>query len=216
MRVINLGETPSLLGQYLAEMRDAQLQRDAMRFRMNAVRMGEIMAYEISKTLGFEARDIDTPLGSARVSTLADQPVVGSVLRAGLPMHQGFLNFFDRADSAFVSAFRQSDPGPKIEVAYAASPELSGRDVLLVDPMLATGASLFHVHQALVDHGTPRSLHIAVIIASKKGVDTLAKYFENQVAATLWVAAVDPALNAHDYIVPGLGDAGDLAFGKRL
>ena len=217
MRVIKLGETPSLLRQYAAEMRDKQVQQDAMRFRMNAVRMGEIMAYEVSKTLPFVEKRIDTPLGSARVSTLADRPVIGSVLRAGLPMHQGFLNFFDRADSAFVSAFRKSNRSRKIEVdlAYAASPDLSGRDVLLVDPMLATGQSLLHVHGVLAAHGTPRSLHIAVIIASEKGVDTLAKYFKNDAEVTLWAVAVDPELNADNYIVPGLGDAGDLAFGNR-
>lgn len=217
MKMIRLDGRPSLLQQYLTEMRDAGLQQDALRFRTNAARCGEIMAYEISKTLPFEEVEIHTPLGDTRAQRLQSQPLICPVLRAGLAMHQGVLNFFDRAESAFIAAFRKADAERNIEVdvEYCTSPPLDGRDVLLLDPMLATGSSLLKAYEVLCRKGRPRALHIAVIIASEKGVETLQRYFEGQDRVTLWAAAIDPVLNKDYYIVPGLGDAGDLAFGER-
>ena len=218
MEIINLGETPSVLNQFIAELRDVHIQHDSLRFRRNIERIGEVMAYEISKRLRHEVKAIQTPLGIAPMS-LPDEPlVIGTIFRAGLPFHQGFLNIFDRANSAFVSAFRQyTDPEHQhfdIHIEYIASPRLEGTTLLLVDPMLATGSSMELAYQALLTKGQPDHIHAVAIIASQQAVD----YMEQLMPAertTLWVAAIDPELNENAYIVPGLGDAGNLAFGDK-
>ena len=195
-----------------------RIQQDSLRFRRNIERIGEVMAYEISKRLRHEVKAIQTPLGIAPMSLPDERLVIGTILRAGLPFHQGFLNIFDRAGSAFVSAFRQyTDPEHQhfdIHIEYIASPRLEGKTLLLVDPMLATGSSMELAYQALLTKGQPDHIHAVAIIASQQAVD----YMEQLMPAertTLWVAAIDPELNENAYIVPGLGDAGDLAFGDK-
>ena len=218
MEIINLGKTPSVLNQFIAELRDVRIQQDSLRFRRNIERIGEVMAYEISKRLRHEVKAIQTPLGIAPMSLPDERLVIGTILRAGLPFHQGFLNIFDRAGSAFVSAFRQyTDPEHQhfdIHIEYIASPRLEGKTLLLVDPMLATGSSMELAYQALLTKGQPDHIHAVAIIASQQAVD----YMEQLMPAertTLWVAAIDPELNENAYIVPGLGDAGNLAFGDK-
>ena len=218
MEIINLGETPSVLNQFIAELRDVHIQHDSLRFRRNIERIGEVMAYEISKRLRHEVKAIQTPLGIAPMSLPDERLVIGTIFRAGLPFHQGFLNIFDRAISAFVSAFRQyTDPEHQhfdIHIEYIASPRLEGTTLLLVDPMLATGSSMELAYQALLTKGQPDHIHVVAIIASQQAVD----YVEQLMPAertTLWVGAIGPELNEHAYIVPGLGDAGDLAFGEK-
>ena len=218
MEIINLGKTPSVLNQFIAELRDVRIQQDSLRFRRNIERIGEVMAYEISKRLSHDVKAIQTPLGIAPMSLPDERLVIGTILRAGLPFHQGFLNIFDRAGSAFVSAFRQyTDPEHQhfdIHIEYIASPRLEGKTLLLVDPMLATGSSMELAYQALLTKGQPDHIHAVAIIASQQAVD----YMEQLMPAertTLWVAAIDPELNENAYIVPGLGDAGDLTFGNK-
>ena len=218
MEIINLGETPPVLNQFIAELRDMHMQHDSLRFRRNIERIGEVMAYEISKRLRHEVKAIQTPLGIAPMSLPDERLVIGTIFRAGLPFHQGFLNIFDRAGSAFVSAFRQyTDPEHQhfdIHIEYIASPRLEGKTLLLVDPMLATGSSMELAYQALLTKGQPDHIHAVAIIASQQAVD----YMEQLMPAertTLWVAAIDPELNENAYIVPGLGDAGNLAFGDK-
>ena len=219
MKVINLSETDTILNQFVAELRDVRIQGDRMRFRRNIERIGELMAYEMSRTLCYSAKNIETPLGTARVRTPDDELVVATVFRAGLPLHQGFLNVFDRAGNAFVSAYRfykdEAHREVDVHVEYIATPDLSRKTVLLVDPMLATGESLEMAWKAFLTKGTPRRLLIACVIASRQGVEHLRRLFP-QDDVTLWCAAVDPELNEHKYIVPGLGDAGDLAYGEKL
>ena len=218
MEIINLGKTPSVLNQFIAELRDVRIQQDSLRFRRNIERIGEVMAYEISKRLSHDVKAIQTPLGIAPMSLPDERLVIGTILRAGLPFHQGFLNIFDQAGSAFVSAFRQyTDPEHQhfdIHIKYIASPRLEGKTLLLVDPMLATGSSMELAYQALLTKGQPDHIHAVAIIASQQAVD----YMEQLMPAertTLWVAAIDPELNENAYIVPGLGDAGNLAFGDK-
>ena len=218
MEIINLGEEQSLLNQFVAELRDVNIQQDSWRFRRNIERIGEVMAYEISKRLHYKLKAIETPLGTAQMA-LPDEPlVIGTIFRAGLPFHQGFLNCFDRAGNAFVSAFRQyTDEEHKhfdIHIEYIASPRLEGKTLLLVDPMLATGGSMELAYKALLTKGQPERIHLAAIIASQQAVDYVASVMPSE-RTTLWVAAIDPSLNKHAYIVPGLGDAGDLAFGEK-
>lgn len=219
MKVINLSETDTILNQFVAELRDVRIQGDRMRFRRNIERIGELMAYEMSRTLCYSAKRVETPLGTARVRTPDDELVVATVFRAGLPLHQGFLNVFDRAGNAFVSAYRyykdEAHREVDVHVEYIATPDLSRKTVLLVDPMLATGESLEMAWKAFLTKGTPRRLLIACVIASEQGVEHLRRLFP-QDDVTLWCAAVDPELNEHKYIVPGLGDAGDLAYGEKL
>ena len=218
MEIINLGKTPSVLNQFIAELRDVRIQQDSLRFRRNIERIGEVMAYEISKRLRHEVKAIQTPLGIAPMSLPDERLVIGTIFRAGLPFHQGFLNIFDRANSAFVCAFRQyTDTKHQhfdIHIEYIASPRLEGKTLLLVDPMLATGSSMELAYQALLTKGQPDHIHAVAIIASQQAVD----YMEQLMPAertTLWVAAIDPELNENAYIVPGLGDAGNLAFGDK-
>lgn len=220
MQVINLSQQPSLLNQYMKEIRSASIQTDSMRFRRNIERIGEVMAVHISRTLSYEDEAVQTPLGTATVPTLRDSVVLGTILRAGLPFHQGFLNMFDNAENAFISAYRRAVVGRKgqeqLEIVseYLAAPSLEGKTLLLVDPMLATGMSMEVAYKALLSHGTPKQVHLACVIGTQQAID----YLENNMPSdiTLWCAAIDPVLNEHKYIVPGLGDAGDLCFGQKL
>lgn len=219
MKVINFAETHSILNQYVAELRDVHIQTDRMRFRRNIERIGELMAYEMSKELTYSVKQVQTPLGTAEAYTPDDDLVIATVFRAGLPLHQGFLNVFDRAGNAFVSAYRYYKDAEHhqvdVHVEYIATPSLAQKTILLVDPMLATGESLELAWRAFLTKGSPRRLLIACVIASRQGVEHLQQLFP-QDDVTLWCAAIDPELNAHKYIVPGLGDAGDLAYGEKL
>lgn len=214
--VINLGEQNSIFNQYMAELRDRDIQKDSMRFRRNMERLGEIFAYEISKQLTFSTTDVQTPLGVAQVPQLASQPVIASVLRAGLPIHQGFLNVFDKAENAFISAYRkyEKDGSFHINFEHISGPSTDGKTVILADPMLASGSSMVLAYQALLKKGTPVHTHIVAVIASREGLD----YLQRNVAGrpvTIWLGALDDELTARSYIVPGLGDAGDLCFGEK-
>ncbi|MBR1480525.1 MAG: uracil phosphoribosyltransferase [Paludibacteraceae bacterium] len=216
MKTINLSEHDSLLNQYLKEIRSSEIQQDRLRFRRNIERIGEVMALEISRKLHYEEEPVTTPLGVAPVRTIQDRVVLGTIMRAGLPFHQGFLNYFDGAENAFVSAFRQYGRNGQMEIVseYLAAPSLEGKTLILVDPMLATGMSMEVAYQALLSHGTPSAVHLACVIGTQQAVRYLKKEMPAQV--TLWCAAIDPVLNEHKYIVPGLGDAGDLCFGTKL
>lgn len=219
MKVIDFAETNSVINQYVAEIRDVDIQKERLRFRRNIERIGELMAYEMSKELTYSVKQVQTPLGVAQVSTPDDELVVATVFRAGLPLHQGFLNVFDRAGNAFVSAYRYYKDKEcrelDVHIEYIASPDLTGKTLLLVDPMLATGESMELAWKAFLSKGTPKRLLIASVIASRQGVEHLQQVFPNDDVA-LWCAAIDPELNERSYIVPGLGDAGDLAYGEKL
>lgn len=211
-------ENDTLLNKFIAQMRDVGVQGDSMRFRRNLERTGEVMAYEISKTLHYSMRTVETPLGEAEVALPDDQIVIATILRAGLPFHQGFLNYFDDAQNAFVSAYRKysKDGSFRIHVEYISTCELSGKTLLLVDPMLATGTSLALTYNALCEKGgTPAHTHVASVIASEQGVDYAMKHMPRE-TTSIWVAAVDEELTSRSYIVPGIGDAGDLAYGEKL
>ena len=216
MNIINLSDHNSLLGNYLKEIRSVEIQKDAMRFRRNMERFGEIMAYEISKSLRFKSENVNTSLGVATVHVVDEQVVVATILRAGLPFHSGFLSYFDGAENAFVSAYRKYKDALKFDVniEYIASPDLNGKTLIIADPMLATGGSMELSLHALLTKGQPEHVHIACVIASQAAVDYVAKHFPEN--TTLWVAAIDAELNEHAYIVPGLGDAGDLAYGEKM
>ena len=212
-----LNKQNSILNKFLAQIRDKQIQQDSMRFRRNIERIGEIMAYEISKTLDYKPQMVETPLGEAQVEMIEDKVVLATVLRAGLPLHHGFLNYFDDAQNAFVSAYRHHSKSNefKIVVEYISSCDLEGKTLILVDPMLATGASLVKTYEALCERcGRPARTIVASGIASEQGVD----YAVNNMpkSTSLWVGAVDSELTSKCYIVPGIGDAGDLCFGKKL
>ena len=211
-------ENDTLLNKFIAQMRDVGVQGDSMRFRRNLERAGEVMAYEISKTLHYSVRTVETPLGEAEVALPDDRIVIATILRAGLPFHQGFLNYFDDAQNAFVSAYRKysKDGSFRIKVEYISTCELSGKTLLLVDPMLATGTSLALTYNALCEKGgTPAHTHVASVIASEQGVDYAMKHMPRE-TTSIWVAAVDEELTSRSYIVPGIGDAGDLAYGEKL
>lgn len=216
MKVKNLTEEHSLLNTFISELRDIEIQKDALRFRRNLERIGEVMAFEISKMLHFEVKTIKTPLGTIDSTLLKNNLVVATILRAGLPMHQGFLNYFDGAENAFVSAYRKYTDKEHfdIHVEYISSPELNGKTLILVDPMLATGSSFDLAYQALLSKGEPTKTIMVCAIASKEGVENL-QYNPALKHVDLWCAAIDPELNSKSYIVPGLGDAGDLAFGIK-
>ncbi len=212
-----LGNSSSLLNQYIAELRDSDIQRDSLRFRRNMERLGEIFAYEISKTLEWEKKDVVTGLGIASCEVLKRQPVIATILRAGLPMHQGLLNAFDRAENSFISAYRKhrKDGRFDIQVEYVSSPSLNDKVLIISDPMLATGASMILGYKELIRKGRPIHTHIVSILASNQGVDYVRKHMPTD-DYTMWLGAVDDELTAKAYIVPGLGDAGDLAFGSKL
>jgi len=217
MEIIDLSAQNSILGRFVGEIRDVNIQNDRLRFRRNLERIGEIMSYEISKKFSYQPREIQTPLGIATANESPDSVVLGTILRAGLAFHQGFLSYFDSAENAFVSAFRkyrENHESFHISIEYIASPCLDNKILILTDPMLATGGSMELSYQALLTKGTPRELHIASIIASQEAIDYCSKKFAN-INATLWVAGIDPQLDEHSYIVPGLGDAGDLAYGPK-
>lgn len=216
MAVQVFNNEPSLIQHYVAELRDIAIQTDRLRFRKNIERIGQIMAYEISKKLAWKQKKIQTPLGSHVSTQLAEQPVLATILRAGLPMHHGLLEFFDKADCAFISAYRKhehNNPHFEIVVEYLASPSIENRDVLLIDPMLATGQSIESTYKILLQRGKPKSLHIVSLIASNAGIQYLLTHLPE---ATIWVADMDETLDENGYIVPGLGDAGDLCFGVKI
>ena len=212
-----LGNENSMLNQYIAEIRDVEIQKDSMRFRSNLYRIGEIFAYEISKKIEWDKKEITTQLGEAIVPVLKEYPVLATILRAGLPLHQGMLNFFDKSENAFVSAYRKhhKDGSFDIKIEYCSSPSLENRLLILSDPMLATGYSMHLTYKELIKKGKPSYTHIVAVIASSQGVEYIKKYFSSS-NISLWVGAVDDELTAQAYIVPGLGDAGDLAYGKKL
>lgn len=217
MEIKVLGHNHSILDQYLAEIRDISIQTDPLRFRDNLNRIGELFAYEISKEMSFEVNEVQTPLGIASVPKLVQQPVLATILRAGLAMHNGLLRIFDRAENCFISAYRKyTNAGEfEIEFEYMASPSLDKKVVILSDPMLASGKSMEIGYEALFSKGTPSHVHLIAIIASQEGVDYI---LENIKAdnVTLWLGAIDPEMTPKSYIVPGLGDAGDLAFGEKI
>ena len=216
MKVINLSEHNSVLNNYLREIRDVDIQQDSMRFRHNIERIGEVMAIEVSRALDYQAEDVQTPLGIAHMPVAQDQVVVASVMRAGLPLHIGFLNMYDHAENAFLSAYRRVNEKGELEIVseYLAAPKLEGKTLLLVDPMLATGMSMEAAYTALLTHGQPKQVHLCCVIGTNQAIDYLRPLMPDNV--TLWCAAVDPMLNEKKYIVPGLGDAGDLCFGEKL
>lgn len=216
MKIINFAEHNSLISQYMTEMRDVNIQKDMLRFRRNLERVGEIMAYEISKTLDYRTVETLTPLDVAKTSVIDSQVVLATIFRAGVPFHQGFLNYFDNAQNAFVSAYRKYKEKENFDVCieYLASPRLDGKTLVLADPMLATGASMELSYRALLTKGNPAHIHVASVIASRQAVDYICEKFPED-RTTVWIGAIDEHINAHSYIVPGLGDAGDLAYGVK-
>ena len=217
MKIYNFGEQKSVMNRFIAELRDKQIQKDSLRFRRNLERIGELFAYEISKQLKYEERDVQTPLGIAKCQLPADKVVVASILRAGLPLHQGVLNIFDSAQNAFIAAYRKygKDNKFKIQMEYATMPSIEGKTVVLVDPMLATGSSIILAYNKICTNGEPLHTHIVAAIASRESLSLLSKNLPHS-KVTLWVGAVDEELTNKSYIVPGLGDAGDLAFVEKL
>jgi uracil phosphoribosyltransferase len=222
MKVINLSEQNSVLNQFLREIRDVNIQKDPLRFRRNIERIGEVMAIEVSKTLDYQPVEVQTPLATATVNTITDQLVLATILRAGLPLHQGFLNIFDRAENAFLSAYRRmgrnvhGEERLEIVAEYMAAPAIDGKTLLVVDPMLATGMSMEVGYLALLRHGTPKHTHLCCAIATPQSVEYMRRELNDSPDVTLWCAAIDPVLNEKKYIVPGLGDAGDLCYGTKI
>lgn len=218
MEVINLSKHDSLLSRYMLELRDKDIQTDRLRFRTNVKRIGQIMAYEISKRLEYADCQTTTPLGVAPTRTIAEKVVLGSIFRAGLPLHEGFLSYFDYAENAFISAYRKYIDGTNefvIRTEYLASPSIEGKVLVIADPMLATGGSMDVAIRAFLQKGTPKHIHIAVVIATDHAIEYLGKHLPDGITATVWAADIDHVLNDHSYIVPGLGDAGDLLYGEK-
>ena len=215
--VHNLGVTNSLISNYLADMRDKDIQKDSLRFRTNLERIGSIFAYEISKTLEYKIQKIETPLAISDSNVLKDKVVLTTILRAGLPLNNGFLNAFDKAESGFVTAYRKyiNDKEFEVKVEYMSAPKLDNKILILSDPMLATGSSMLMGYQALLKNGKPKHTHIVAVLATKEAIDYLEKHIDKS-EFTIWTAAIDPVLTSHAYIYPGLGDAGDLAFGSKV
>jgi uracil phosphoribosyltransferase len=211
-----IGNNNSLVSVFISELRDIEIQKDSMRFRRNLERLGEIFAYEISKTLEYELKDVVTPLGISPSNVIKDQPVIATILRAGLPLHQGLLNYFDRSENAFISAYRKhhKDSTFEIKVEYLSSPSLDDKVLILCDPMLATGQSMLLTYKALLKMGKPKHVHIIGLIGSLEGLNYVKSHFPEN--TTFWLGAVDDELTVKSYIVPGLGDAGDLAYGKKI
>lgn len=217
MQIHYLSEANSVLNHFLGQIRNVNVQNDSMRFRRNIERIGEVMAYEMSKNMHYKEVEIQTPLGIKKTTEIEDQLVLCSILRAGLPLHLGFLNYFDNAENGFVSAYRyhaNNDDAFEIKVEYQAVPEIGDKNLLLIDPMLATGQSMVAVFNKLLEKGQPKEIHIAVVIAAPEGVAYLQQNLPDY--CHLWVATLDEKLNEKNYIVPGLGDAGDLAYGNKL
>lgn len=219
MKVVNFSEQNSVINQYLAEIRDREYQQNRLLFRNNIQRVGEMMAYEMSKTLSYKVQTVHTPLADTQVSMPQDDIVVATIFRAGLPFHQGFLNVFDHAGNAFVSAYRKYTNEEHTEVGihieYLATPDLTGKTLIIADPMLATGGSMELGYEALVSKGKPKHVHVACVIATPEGVDYIKTHLPDE-NTTIWCAAIDPGMNEHKYIVPGFGDAGDLCYGEKL
>ncbi|SFF86256.1 uracil phosphoribosyltransferase [Prevotella sp. KH2C16] len=219
MEIIDLSKQNSIINQYLAEIRDKEYQKNRLLFRNNIMRIGEYEAFEISKTLSYEAKDIATPLGIARVNVPTDKIVLATIFRAGLPFHNGFLNVFDHAGNAFVSAYREYTDAEHhqvgIHIEYLATPSIDEKNLIIADPMLATGGSMELGYKAFLTKGTPKRIHVACVIATPEGIDHIAKVFPHD-KTTIWCAAIDPGMNEHKYIVPGFGDAGDLCYGDKL
>lgn len=219
METVNLSAHDSILGQYLAEIRDVNYQRNRLLFRNNLRRIGRLEALEVSRRLSYEARTVTTPLGTADARVPQDQPVIATIFRAGLPFHEGFLDVFDHAGNAFVSAYRAYTDAAHhevgIHVEYLATPSLDGKTLIVADPMLATGGSMTLGVQALLTKGRPSAIHICCVIATPEGIEAVRKCLPGD-NVTVWAAAIDPGLNEHKYIVPGFGDAGDLAYGEKL
>ena len=217
MEIINLGQQNSIFNHFIREIRDVNIQKDSMRFRRNIERIGEIFAYKISRKMEYENQDITTPLGISTESLMIEKPVLATILRAGLPLHQGFLNYFDCSDNCFISAFRKHKKGGdfEIKIEYLSSPSLDEKIVILCDPMLASGNSMVLAMEALLSKGNPKHIHVVAIIASAEGVQYLKENtpFRN---CTLWLGAQDAEMTSQSYIVPGLGDAGDLAYGQKM
>lgn len=213
--IVNLSQQNSLVSNWVAELRDVTVQGDRMRFRRNLERIGEVAAYEISKTMVYSQKEVQTPLGIAEHKILDNQPVLATILRAGLPLHQGLLNYFDKADNAFISAYRKhhKDGSFEISLDYVSCPELENRVVIISDPMLATGSSLVKTIHYLKDEGKPSSIHIVAAIACTVGIEYVLR---EEPSVTIWCGDIDDELTAKGYIVPGLGDAGDLAFGTKV
>ena len=216
MQVYNFSDYHSIYSRFLAEIRDKTIQTDALRFRRNLERLGELSAYEISKQLNYKKTNVITSLGIAKMKVVEDSIVLATILRAGLPLHQGMLNYFDSAENCFISAYRKhsSNEDFEVEIEYLSSPVLEGKIVLLSDPMLATGKSMYLAYRALLKNGNPKKIHIVSVIGSREGVDYIRTKFPSN--TSLWIGAVDPKMTSESYIVPGLGDAGDLSFGSKL
>lgn len=215
MKIFNFSEYCSIYNKFLSELRDAQIQKDSMRFRKNLERIGEISAYEISKELDYQSLTTNTPLGVSQTNVPKDNLVLATILRAGLPLHTGLLNYFDYAENCFISAYRKhsSSNDFEVEIEYLASPNIQGKVVLLSDTMLASGQSMVLAYKALLKRGTPAKVHIVSVIGSQQGIDLVSENLPEN--TTLWIGGVDPKMTTQSYIVPGLGDAGDLAFGEK-
>ena len=216
MEVYNFSEHNTIFNDFLSQLRNVKVQNDRMRFRRNLERLGEITAYEISKKMDYKELDVTTPLGNSKMNLIREIPVLATILRAGLPLHQGLLNYFDAADNCFISAYRKHTSNEEfdVEIEYMSSPGLNDRIIILNDPMLASGRSMVLAYKALLHRGTPAKIHVVSVIASKEGVDLVKENLPQN--TTIWVGSIDPELNAQSYIIPGLGDAGDLAFGSKV
>lgn len=214
--VHNFSKTNSIYNNFLSQLRDLKVQKDRLRFRRNLERLGEITAYEISKELQFKESEIYSPLGVSNMNVIEQQPVIATILRAGLPLHQGFLNYFDSSDNCFISAYRKhtNNDDFDVEIEYLSSPNLDGKTVILTDPMIASGASMVLAYKALLSKGKPKHIHVVGVISSLEGINYVKKYMPENV--TIWIGAIDEEMTAQSYIVPGLGDAGDLAFGEKM
>jgi len=217
MEIINLGKQESIFNNFIKEIRDVKSQNDSMRFRRNIERIGEIFAYEISKSMEYQDEEITTPLGISKEKIISEKVVLSTILRAGLPLHRGFLNYFDSAENAFISAYRKQKKGQdfEIEVEYMSSPNLTDKTIILCDPILATGSSMIRVIESLLTFGKPKHIHISTIIASSEGIS----YVKDNIPIqnyTLWIGAEDLEMNSQSYIIPGIGDAGDLSFGEKI
>ena len=216
IRINNLEKTDSVFNQYMAELRDAVIQQDRMRFRRNLERIGEVMAYEISKSFEYDDEEVTTPLGIKSIRTMHEQPVIATILRAGLPFHNGMLSMMDQADSAFIAAYRKYDKNEdsEIRVEYFSSPDIEDRILILCDPLLATGESIVKTLNGLMEDMMPKEIHIAVAVASQDGLDYVERAL-SRLPVTIWVGSIDEELTARAYVVPGIGDVGDLAYGEK-
>ena len=219
MKIINFSEQNSIINQYMAEIRDTEYQKNRLLFRNNIMRIGEFEAFELSKTLAYAPKEVTTPLGVSAVNVPTDKIVLATIFRAGLPFHNGFLNVFDHAGNAFVSAYREYKDAAHHEVGihieYLATPSIDEKNLIIADPMLATGGSMELGYKAFLTKGTPKQIHVCCVIASPEGIEHIKKTFPNE-KTTIWCAAIDPGMNEHKYIVPGFGDAGDLCYGGKL